>query len=276
MVGTSPLSETGPEFRSRTMKHVSRACIGCQKRKTKCDGVRPRCANCVLYKQECMFSHETDKRRMASKGKISVLVSYIQTLESQLLHHHIELPACRPSHFLPAVSTTSPSAIDCYPTASVIAQGVSDHTAPSIEQCMSTGLNENSLDTQDRGSFSGESSHDTTLMSDWMGSLQIAEDGQLRFFGPTSNLHISHVGPFPLFNSNIRSVYWNENLILKAAGVDHHVEEELEDHLAKLYFTWENPNIPLVDEKTYYQEKSRYRRLTQPSHRYSEVLNNAM
>lgn len=113
-------------------------------------------------------------------------------------------------------------------------------------------------------------------LSDRMGSLQIAEDGQLRFFGLTSNLHISHVGPFPLFNSNIRSVHWNEALILKAAGVGHEVEEELEDHLTKLYFTWENPNIPLVDEATYYQEKDRYRRLNQPSHRYSEVLNNAM
>ncbi|KAJ6092302.1 hypothetical protein N7467_004271 [Penicillium canescens] len=109
-----------------------------------------------------------------------------------------------------------------------------------------------------------------------MGSLQIAEDGQLRFFGPTSNLHISHVGPFPLFNSNIRSVYWNEALILTAAGVNDHVSDELEDHLTKLYFAWENPNIPLVDERTYFREKASYRQLNQPSHRYSEVLNNAI
>ena len=109
-----------------------------------------------------------------------------------------------------------------------------------------------------------------------MGSLQIAEDGQLRLFGPTSNLHISHVGPFPLFNSNIRLVHWNEALILTAAGVNSHVDKELEDHLTKLYFAWENPNIPLVDERAYYEGKNCYRNLNQPNHRYSEVLNNAM
>lgn len=276
MVGASPRNEPGSEIRSRTVKHVSRACIGCQKRKTKCDGVRPQCANCALYKQECTFSQEIDKRRMASKGKISTMVSYVQALESLLLCHHIELPASRPSQFLPAVSTPCPSARDSQPTTSATAQDISDHTVPSIEQRMSTASNENSPDTQDRLSISGESSYDTNLISDRMGSLQIAEDGQLRFFGPTSNLHILHVGPFSLLNSNIRSVHRNESLILKAAGVDNHVEEELEDHLTKLYFTWENPNIPLVDERTYYQEKSRYRGLNQPSHRYSEVLNNAM
>ncbi|GKZ37272.1 hypothetical protein AbraIFM66950_008729 [Aspergillus brasiliensis] len=109
-----------------------------------------------------------------------------------------------------------------------------------------------------------------------MGSLQIAEDGQLRLFGPTSNLHISHVGPFPLLNTNIRSVHWNEDAIYKAAGVDLHVDEELEEHLTKLYFAWENPNTPLVDEVAYREGKYRYRKLREITNRYSEVLNNAI
>ena len=273
MAGTSP-NETGSEPRSRAIKHVTRACIGCQRRKTKCDGVKPQCTTCSLYKQECTFSQEIDRRRMASKGKISLLVAYVQDLESLLLRHHIPLPPSRPKHFLPAVSTSSP-VNDVEPMLDVPTQNADDRTATTVEHGISMVSNQNTPETHDQLSISGESSYMSPL-SDRMGSLQIAEDGQLRFFGLTSNLHISHVGPFPLFNSNIRSVHWNEALILKAAGVGHEVEEELEDHLTKLYFTWENPNIPLVDEATYYQEKDRYRRLNQPSHRYSEVLNNAM
>lgn len=255
------------------MKHVTRACIGCQKRKTKCDGAKPQCANCALYRQTCTFSQEIDKRRLASKGKISTMISYIQALESLLLQHDFELPVGRPNDILPSVPTPPPMSIDDEVMIRATTRRASNHTAPSVGSGICTASDEVPSDLL---SMNEDSLPGTNSMADRMGSLQIAEDGQLRFFGPTSNLHISHVGPFPLFNSNIRSVYYNENLILTAAGVAHEVDEELEDHLTKLYFTWENPNIPLVDEESYYEAKARYRKLNQASHRYSEVLNNAM
>lgn len=213
---------------------------------------------------------------MASKGKISTLVAYVQDIESLLLRHHIEFPSSRPGNFLPPLPTPSPSATDPQLETSETIQGVIHDTAPTLANSVSAISSDSPEDVQDHLSISGESSYHINALSDRMGSLQIAEDGQLRFFGPTSNLHISHVGPFPLFNSNIRLVHWNEALILTAAGVNNHVDEELEDHLTKLYFAWENPNIPLVDERAYYQGKNCYRNLNQPNHRYSEVLNNAM
>lgn len=213
---------------------------------------------------------------MAAKGKISTLVAYVQDLESILLQHHIDLPHSRPRHFLPPVITPSFAAGDPHLEMSPTAEDAIESAEPTIEQAIQNMPKDSPIDTQDHFSLSGESSLDMTPLSDRMGSLQIAEDGQLRFFGPTSNLHISHVGPFPLFNSNIRSIHWNESLILTAAGVNNHVEEELEAHLTKLYFAWENPNIPLVDERTYYRGKDCYRKLNQPNNRYSEVLNNAM
>lgn len=212
---------------------------------------------------------------MASKGKISTLVAYVQDLESLLLRHNIDFPLSRPKHFLPPVLPAS-SATDPQPAMSETARGAPEIAGPTIHQLSSTVSDDSPSDTQDYLTVSGESLYDTSPLADRMGSLQIAEDGQLRFFGPTSNLHISHVGPFPLFNSNIRSVHFNEGLILTAAGINNHVDEELEDHLTKLYFAWENPNIPLVDERAYYQGKNCYRKLNQPNNRYSEVLNNAM
>lgn len=206
-----------------------------------------------------------------------MMVGYVQDLEALLATHGVELPNTRPDSLLPPVAALSHVASQQPETPTAFpAWQTSDNTAPMLEEQLSTPSTENSPDTHCGLSISAESSCTLNTLSDRMGSLQIAEDGQLRFFGPTSNLHISHVGPFPLFNSNIRSIHRNEALILKAAGVDHHVDEELEDHLTKLYFAWENPNIPIVDEETYYQERMRYRRLNQHSHRYSEVLANAM
>ncbi|KAE8345041.1 hypothetical protein BDV24DRAFT_171008 [Aspergillus arachidicola] len=274
MVRGTSRSQNTSETRARPIKHVTRACTSCRKRKIKCDGAKPQCANCALYNQECTFSVEIDKRSIASKGKISTLVAYVQALESLLLSHHIELPASRPGCILPAVSTIPPSASEAQPM-ETISQTNSDQVAYLADQAISIPSNESSPDTQDRVSVSVDS-FDMGSLSDRMGSLQIAEDGQLRFFGPTSNLHISHVGPFPLLNANIRSVHWNEDHILKAAGVDLYVDEELEEHLTRLYFTWENPNIPLVDEAAYREAKHRYRKLQEITHRYSEVLNNAI
>lgn len=230
-----------------------------------------------------MVPQEIDRRKVASKEKMSAVLAYVQDMESLLSQYHIGLPESRPSHLLPSAASPAASA----PAAgdSQIPLGVSGEQAETpVEPAALRRAVPSVGEPPDRASIGGApgperldfGSMTCDALSDRMGSLQIAEDGQLRLFGPTSNLHISHVGHFPLFNSNIRSVYRNEGVILKAAGVDHHVDEELEDHLTKLYFNWENPNIPLVEEATYYREKTRQRKLDQCSHRYSEVLNNAM
>lgn len=113
-------------------------------------------------------------------------------------------------------------------------------------------------------------------LSKRVGSLQIAEDGQLRYFGATSNLHILHNGPYSLHRSTIRSISDGGETILKRAGVGQYVDLELEDHLVKLYFTWEDPSIHIIDEEVYFRERARWKDKRQPSPFYSEVLTNAM
>ncbi|ODV76949.1 MADS box transcription factor, partial [Suhomyces tanzawaensis NRRL Y-17324] len=46
-------------------KHVSRACLECRKRHTKCDGELPRCRKCVKLKKECTYvqSHRGGSRK---------------------------------------------------------------------------------------------------------------------------------------------------------------------------------------------------------------------
>jgi hypothetical protein len=77
-------------------KHVTTACLGCRRRKIKCDGVTPRCSNCILYGQECVVQHGADKRKIAPKERLQTLTAYCQQLESLLASHGIPLPAAPP------------------------------------------------------------------------------------------------------------------------------------------------------------------------------------
>lgn len=95
-------------------------------------------------------------------------------------------------------------------------------------------------------------------LSSRMGSMQIAEDGQLRFFGATSNLHIIHKGPLSLARSRFRSPSQDAQKMLDSAGVGHHVSRDLEDHLLKLYFCWEDPSIHIVNEDVFWRDRRRY------------------
>ena len=109
-----------------------------------------------------------------------------------------------------------------------------------------------------------------------MGSLQIAEDGQLRFYGATSNLHILHNGPLSLSRSKFRSPAEQGAGLLVGAGVGHYVDPTIEDHLLKLYFTWEEPSIHVVEERIFWRERTNCRAGGHFSSFYSEVLTNAM
>jgi hypothetical protein len=130
--------------------------------------------------------------------------------------------------------------------------------------------------TRDPTEFAGKTDPFEDQLCERMGSLQMAEDGQLRFYGATSNLNILHNGPLSIRLSRSRRVNETWQEILNTAGVGQFVSPELEDHLLKLYFCWEDPSIHTVDEKLYYRERVRWRQGDCSSAMYSEVLTNAM
>ena len=109
-------------------------------------------------------------------------------------------------------------------------------------------------------------------LSGRLGSLQIAEDGQLRFYGATSNLHILHNGPLSLSRSRFRSPSEEGADLLRGAGVGHFVDPSIEEHLLKLYFTWEEPSIHVVEETVFWRERANCRAAGQFSSLYSEVM----
>lgn len=123
----------------------------------------------------------------------------------------------------------------------------------------------------------GEGDSIANLLAARMGSLRIAEDGQLRYYGPTSNLHINPNGSNSLSRSMIRQVATEGIGVLRRLGLDQEVPLDVEMHLAKLYFAWEDPAIHVVHEETFFMEKRKWAlEGDKSSPYYSETLNNAM
>lgn len=109
-----------------------------------------------------------------------------------------------------------------------------------------------------------------------MGAFKIAEDGQLRYFGATSNLHIVHNGVSSLARPPGQSMRIEGEKALSRAGVDQIFSPEVERYLEELYFKWEDPAIHVVDEEMYFLEKDKYNTGVDGSPFYSETLKNAM
>jgi hypothetical protein len=90
-------------------KHASTACLGCRRRKIKCDNVKPKCSNCVLYGQECVFQYGVDKRKIAPKDRLQALTAYCQELESLLTANGFPLPPAPPLHAQKGATSQPPA-----------------------------------------------------------------------------------------------------------------------------------------------------------------------
>ncbi|EJD40609.1 hypothetical protein AURDEDRAFT_170238 [Auricularia subglabra TFB-10046 SS5] len=78
----SPTADSASSSR-RKEKHVSRACNGCRRRKSKCDGVQPVCGTCAAQKHECSWTTEEDGRRPATKAQVDAMSMEIRTLKDE-------------------------------------------------------------------------------------------------------------------------------------------------------------------------------------------------
>jgi hypothetical protein len=271
---TTSIGSTANNGRARPKpKHITTACLNCRKKKMKCDGVAPRCSHCVLYSQECVFQSTIDKRKIACKDRLAALEIHAQQLESLLRANGIALPA-----FCPGAAFSKDSS-ELHGSIGDIAKGSKASSTGPNTNPNETNQNIEDIERENSGG-TAESSGKTDPFEDQlcerMGSLQMAEDGQLRFYGATSNLNILHNGPLSIRHSRSRRANeaWEESL--DNAGVGQSVSPELEDHLLKLYFCWEDPSIHIVDEALYYRERVKWKQGDRSSAMYSEVLTNAM
>lgn len=114
-------------------------------------------------------------------------------------------------------------------------------------------------------------------ISNRIGTLKIAGDGHLRFYGATSNLNLVDVSATQQrLRPDARSVRHDGQDILNHLRVGQPVDQALEDHLVELYFTWQNPSTYVVDKEMFMIARSKWRNEFDDTPFYSEVLTNAM
>ena len=113
-------------------------------------------------------------------------------------------------------------------------------------------------------------------ISERIGSLQVSDDGELRYFGATSNLilrdDIAHFDQL----TEPSVVSSRGQLLLDSAGLGHKVDASLEDHLTNLYFTWQDPTFHVVDRELYKKARGLHGVCSSHSSYLSETLINAM
>ncbi|OOO10717.1 lactoylglutathione lyase [Aspergillus oryzae] len=114
-------------------------------------------------------------------------------------------------------------------------------------------------------------------ISNRIGTLKIAGDGHLRFYGATSNLNLVDVSATQQRQRpDARTVRHDGQDILNHLRVGQPVDQALEDHLVELYFTWQNTSTYVVDKDMYMIARSKWRNEYDDTPFYSEVLTNAM
>ena len=117
----------------------------------------------------------------------------------------------------------------------------------------------------------------TGLISDRIGTLLDTAKGNWRFYGATSNLHLSkdrHALQLEPRRTSQQQARMSGQL--KFLQLDHAFDAHLTQHLIKLYFTWQNPSLHIVDQDAFEQGRDLCIGKGERSTFYTEFLVNAM
>lgn len=183
----------------------------------------------------------------------SDFVWYMSTLPSLSMDINEMMPGSLPTSF------TDDSSIELQMSDS--ASGPSATNAPSMDD-------EGDTDEDDTAEV-------THQFSDRLGTLLPMPNGEWRFYGATSNLHLVH-GSFGHDSAVLTHRRADPQACLDNAGVGHVVDDELTSHLVNLYFTWQNPSLYIVDQTGFETARMQYLNNRTKSGLYSELLVNAM
>lgn len=108
------------------------------------------------------------------------------------------------------------------------------------------------------------------------GSLQLAPDGKLRYFGTPANAHVLNRNRLWTPSTVQRTLKSDGARLLRNAELDLEVEREFEEHLTRVFFSWHNPCHPVVDEAMYWSSRNQRGDNEESRDFSSEVLTNAM
>ncbi|OAL22856.1 hypothetical protein AYO22_06764 [Fonsecaea multimorphosa] len=144
----------------------------------------------------------------------------------------------------------------------------------SNENSANQVMSENALSDNTRYSEQTENDPTEQLISRF-GRLRVAEDGYRRYYGATSNLHLTQSPLVYCFQPTIRTIPFHGETELLRAGLQWQSDATYEDHLTNLFFAWHNSFLNIVNETVYYHHRALYRSGVSTAY-FSETLQNAV
>ncbi|RSL38251.1 hypothetical protein CEP53_015034 [Fusarium sp. AF-6] len=205
-------------------RYAAKACQECRRRRAKCDGQKPACSRCSGRQLECVYTTEEDGRGMAPKAYVRQLQARIQILEEILRMYSIDIDA----------SAAQLMQRDVVPHSST-----TDVSATALDQLCDAVEGALALDE----------------------SMNFDQDGEARYFGTTSGRLAFRASDDLRNPPDAQDISPREqssplmNLYDTTLGDQIIVNEELETHLLDLYFIWDNPWFPFVDEALFRDSK---------------------
>ena len=116
----------------------------------------------------------------------------------------------------------------------------------------------------------------TQQLSDRLGTLLTMSDGETRYYGATSNLHLFHNRQKYGTSHALITRRKEASEILEARGLGHRIDPQVIDHLLQLYFTWHNNVTQVVDRHAFVAGRESLQHGAKTSIFFSELLLNAM
>lgn len=218
-----------------------------------------------------------------TKGAIAQLLDRVRTLEETLQRHNIPIPSPTPvSRAAYQDQSEIYTPLETPSNAASPSLSLTRRDQDQIQAEEETGGDDRErvlIERMDRGSsLSPGLDPDIELLVKRTGSLQITEQGQLKYFGATSNVHFLKTAiPFyPHITHGDTPEAW-----LNRSGLGHIVPSQVEDHLIRLYFVWENRYFNVVEEEAFLETRRRVLSGFPPESGslapcYSQLLVNAM
>ncbi|EQB58296.1 hypothetical protein CGLO_01470 [Colletotrichum gloeosporioides Cg-14] len=132
-------------------------------------------------------------------------------------------------------------------------------------------------DNENDDSASGTTEEDlVNQLSDRLGSLHIGPNGQISYYGPTSNFSLVEMPAGSDTLAVDRTVRNDGQEHLDMMGYGKTIPPDLEEHLINLYFAWQDPFSHIVDRSLYEDAKYKWLEREEDTPYYSEALRNAM
>ncbi|PYH40820.1 uncharacterized protein BP01DRAFT_408894 [Aspergillus saccharolyticus JOP 1030-1] len=277
-------------------KPVKVACNPCRERRVKCDGATPTCKTCEKAGKSCSYRQGDSRSTKAPvRVSLGVLVKRINQLVELIEAQGLNFPPMEESDHSIIQSVLDVYGVeyqDLSPCGLENSDSVPSLTKPVQEQTTKNSAHHAEEKTwstynlrprlsnvasaparsQRHSDFpitepapqpsflpdiqvEDEKAQVTNQLSCRLGKLQVTHDGQLQYFGFSSNPRLldSLAGVSPPCLTDIQK---RAQEALENTKIAPSYDEAFEQHLLKLYFTWQDPCLHAVEERAFWNSRS--------------------